>query len=344
MDILKKLTKDFYKAMEVYFDKQIIFPYMFLDEIYVKYGEQYDDCNIYMLMLQDKLEMIKLIPKSNCVIIKYKNISTGKVEKISIYYKDLFGTDIPTKFINFDIENFGEILKVEIQKEIFEVIKLSFGLPSNMSNIFILNIYDLITISKKDEETQEYYDVVYIGQSNPKAEYRTIFDRLRKHEKVAEVFKDYNLKYRDKELMVCIMHARSKLHNLDGLLMLGCSEWKEFDSVGEKIDDTAIIDVTEAMLIYHFKPLYNIMLKDSVPNVNMKIYSQFVEAGIDRVEVQVHLFLQTFKNSIRLITETQKTICKLRTLKCNINELYQNGESTDILYEDIDDKLYDILQ
>lgn len=97
-------------------------------------------------------------------------------------------------------------------------------------------------------------------------------------------------------------------------------------------------------MIYHFKPLYNIMLKDSVPNVNMKIYSKFVEAGIDRVEVQVHLFLQTFKNSIRLITETQKTISKLRTLKCNINELYQKGESTDILYEDIDDKLYDILQ
>ena len=342
-DLVKELTKDFYKVMEVYFDKQIIFPYMFLKDIHKAYQEQYDDCNIYMLMLCDKLEMIEATQELNYFIVKYKNISSGEVETLKMYYREWFGVDIPPQCIRISIEKFGQILKIEVQKEIFDRIKFMSGLPNDMSNILITNIYDLINLCKKDVETCENYNVIYIGQSNPKAEYRTIFDRLEKHEKITEVFRDYNLEYRDKELMVCIMHAKSKLHNIDGLLALGSTEWNQYDMVGEKIDNAAIIDITEAMLIYHFKPLYNIKLKDSMPNVDMKKYNQIMQARINRVEVQLNLFLDSFQNSIRLITKNQKTVSKLRTLRCNIDELYQIGENTDILYEDIDDRLYDML-
>lgn len=252
--------------------------------------------------------------------------------------------NIPFQFITVEIQKFGEILRVEVQKEFFDMFKIAYGLPISMSNVFMYNIYDIISVCKGNEETCENYEVIYIGQSNPKAEYRTIFDRLRKHEKVAEVFRQYNLEYRDKELMAFILHAKSKLHNVAGSLWLGETKWEEYDSVGDRIDDAAIIDVTEAMLIYHFKPLYNIKLKDAMPSIDKKIYKRLVEAKVNVINVGINLYLQTYKNYIVLITEKQKTISKLRILQCNIDDLFEGDETTDILYEDIDDELYPIIQ
>lgn len=344
MDVMKSLTQDFYKIMEIYFDKVIIFPYMLLDEIQEKYQGKYDDCNIYMLMLRDKLEIEKVSNKKFNLQIKYRNISTKKAQVASLYYRDLFGIDIPAKYIETSIEKFGEVIRIEINKEVFDTMKIMMGLPSSMSNIFICNIYDIVTISERDKETYEEYKVIYIGQSNPKKEYRTIFDRLRKHEKVAAVFREYNMEYRDKELMVYILHTKSKLINMDCFLVLGSTEWQKCDKVGEQIDASAMIDIAEAMLIYYFKPHYNIKLKDSLPNVNKKVYRQLVEAGLNSINLGINLYLQTFKNCIALVTKEQRTTTKFRMLKCNIDTLCCNSENADIMYEDIADELYEIIQ
>jgi hypothetical protein len=82
MDEVKKVLADFYKVMEIYFDKEIIFPYMFLDEIQERYRGQYDDANIYMLMLNDKLEILKVKKKQNYSFILHK--SGKNIEEIKL--------------------------------------------------------------------------------------------------------------------------------------------------------------------------------------------------------------------------------------------------------------------
>ena len=341
---MKNLTRDFYKLMEIYFDKVILFPYMLLDEIQERYQGAYDDCNIYMLMLRDKLEIEKISNKKDKLQIKYRNVSTNKTKIVSLYYRDLYGIEIPARYVETSIEKFGEIVKIEINKEVFDTMKIMWGFLRDMSNILICNIYDIITMSEREKETYEEYEVIYIGQSNPKKEYRTIFDRLRKHEKIASVFREYNLEYRDKELMVYILHTKTKLLNMDGLLFLGSTEWQKCDKVGERMDDTAMIDITEAMLIYHFKPHYNIKLKDSMPSINMKVYKQLVEAGLNYISLGMDLYLQTYKNCIALVTKMQRTTTRFRILKCNVDALYYNSENADIVYEDVADELYKIIQ
>lgn len=327
--------------MEIYFDKMIIFPYMFTDEIQKIYGGYYDDCNIYMLMLQDKLEIVEVINERYTLQIKYKNIATKNVKNIIIYKRDLLGIDIPNQYIETSIDKFGEILKIKINMEVFNTIRILWGLPSDMSNIFMYNIYDILTLAEREIETSEEYEVIYIGQSDPKKEYKTVFDRLRSHEKVAKVFREYNLEYRDKELMVFILHTKSKLLNKDGVCYSGNTKWKDYDEVGEKINDSAIIDIAEAMLIYHFKPHYNIKLKDSMPSKNKKVYRQLVEAGLNSIILGLNLYLQPCRNCVKLFTEVQRTTTKLRDLMCNIDILYHDDTDVFIEYEDITDQLYE---
>lgn len=54
MDSIRHFCDDFYKSLEIYFDKEIIFPYTFLEEMQQQ-RSMYNDCNIYMLLLADKL-------------------------------------------------------------------------------------------------------------------------------------------------------------------------------------------------------------------------------------------------------------------------------------------------
>ncbi|EON70563.1 hypothetical protein H131_21012 [Lysinibacillus sphaericus OT4b.31] len=71
------------------------------------------------------------------------------------------------------------------------------------------------------------------------------------------------MKYRDKELVIFLLHTKSKLHTVmtpDSMtsILLGNSYWQTTDKLGEKITDATVVNVVEAMLIYHFRPQYNI--------------------------------------------------------------------------------------
>ena len=129
-----------------------------------------------------------------------------------------------------------------------------------------------------------------------------------------------------------MLHTKSKLINMDGFLLLGSTEWRDYDKVGDRIDDTAMIDIAEAMLIYRFKPHYNVKLKDSMPNINKKVYKQLAEAGLSSISLGMNLYLQIFKNCIALVTAVQRTSTKMRVLECNIDALFYNKKNADITY------------
>ena len=328
--------------MEIYFDKEIVFPYAFLAGIQQRY-DKYNDCNIYMLMLADKLEILSVRCQKECIRIKYKNLVTKEKNILKLAYRRLWNLQIPRRFIKLQIENFGTILDITLNEQGKRFLVQMY--PHIMcENVNIkINVYDLLNVCMTENDIQEKMTVLYIGQSSPQKEYKTIFDRLRKHEKILEVFRRYNLEYRDKELMVFLGHVKSKLHNMGGMLILSSSMWEKYDSVGEIIDESSIIDISEAMLIYHYKPKYNIKLKDSIPNINMKTYNQFIKAGVDRIDLGLDLYFEDCEIQINLETDTQQVFSKMRILHCLTEELYQKQIDAHIYYEDVDDELYKLI-
>lgn len=337
------MFEDSNKKMEVYFSKEFIFPYMFLDEIEKSHME-YSDTNIYMIMLQNRLEIIEAKFHKGVLNIKYRDLIMKEMFNIDNIL--LFPFYISDESLNISIINFGIAIEVSIDSKGIDYIERNypeFSQEREFDKSIKLQIYDIVSWSKSQEITKGEYEILYIGQSNPKDEYKTIYNRLKRHEKILEVYRNYNLEYQNRELMILVLKATSKLHNIYKNLVLSSSKWQTFDTVGEKISDDSIIDLTEAMLIYHFKPKYNIRLKDAIPNIKLKTYENVVRANIDSIEIGINLFFSGCKDRIVLFTETQYIDSLLRILRCNLNELYEKNENARIIPVDIEDWEYCLL-
>lgn len=343
--MIVKVTIKIEKTFEIFFEKEYIFPYTYMDLVREQ-KKEYIDGNIYMIMLTNKLEIIKALFAQGRLFVQYKDLETKKVYQISNLV--LFQFNIPDKFVKVEICDYGTSLEIELTIDGLEYINQNFSkmfYEHDFTQKKKVSIYDLLNISTQEVETKNEYKILYIGKSNPDNTYQTIFDRLTKHEKILQIYRDYNLKFRNKELMVFLLTAKYKLHNdisLDPLttIMFGNSKWKTFDKIGMKITEVNLMDVTEAMLIYHFKPEYNIEFKNSIPNIKLKTYSQLSEAKVNNIYLGLNLYLQKYKNCINLYTDTESVFSKLRILHCNLNDLYKNTSQTSIIAEDISDTEY----
>ncbi|MBE6034148.1 MAG: hypothetical protein E7222_05550 [Clostridiales bacterium] len=335
------------KLLEVYFDTEYIFPYMYLEDVRTLYP-QYGNASIYMVMLADKYQIIEA-QYFDQLVLKYMCLDSGTIDVISNI--SLFPFRVPHEYVNLNICNYGTSIEIELNGFGIEYIKnnyIEFFRQLDINRKVKMSIYDLINISKQEEETRETYEVLYIGQSFDSSVGRNIFDRLSTHEKILKIYRDYNMKYRDKELVVFLLHPKSKLHtimmpDLLTTISLGNSYWQTTDELGEKITNATVINVIEAMLIYHFKPVYNIKLKNSIPNIDLKTYSELKNAGVHQIDLGLNLFFEPNKNCIQLFTETSKVCSKLRILHCFLENLYHKKSESEIEAEDINDELYRLL-
>lgn len=331
------------KLLEAYFDNEIIFPYMYLDDIYEQHI-QFRDANIYMVMLAEKYQVLSAKFVNQTLVIIYECLESGVRYEISNI--ELFNFFVPDNIVNIKICDCGIAIEVIISTDGIEFIKRNYKIT--LSEKVKISIYDLINMSNTNIETFETYEVLYIGQSFNSGNGRTIFDRLSTHEKILKICREYNMKYRDKELVIFLLHSKSKLNtmlNPDVLtsIYFGNSYWQTTDEVGEKITDATVTNIIEAMLIYHFKPEYNIKLKNSIPNLDIKTYSELKNAGVHEIQVGLNLYLEPNKNCIRLFTKTVNVVSKLRILKCSLENLYNKKQSSEIEIEDIDGELYRII-
>ncbi|HBU90676.1 MAG TPA: hypothetical protein DEB53_05645 [Bacillus pumilus] len=330
------------KLLDIFFDKQYIAPYMYLEDIKIHY-EEFSDSNIYMIMLSDKYEIVEVSKIHQKLNVKYKNLSSNE-EKVINFTMPFF---IPSEFIEFEVCDHGTALEVSIGQQGAEFINQQ--KIYNVPNKIKWTIYDLVNISNYDIETIKSFEVLYIGQSITKNSGRNIYDRLSNHEKILKIYRDYNLKYRNKELMVFLLRCNSKLinkfsdHEFKNEIIMGNSRWKETDELGFKLTDYALINVTEAMLIYHFKPKYNIKFKNSVPNVELKVYSELQNAGVSEIYVGLNLFFEASRNRNQLYTDFSQVKAKLRILKCSLEKLYHKNIETDIEIEDVSDFMYEFM-
>lgn len=333
------------KLLEIYFDTEFIFPYMYLEDVRTLYP-QYGNASIYMVMLADKYQIIEVQYLNQQLVLKYKCLESGVINVISNI--PLFPFQIPHGYVNFNICDYGTAIEIEVIDLGIEFIKnnyADFFKQLDLHRKIKISIYDLINISKQEVETSEIYEVLYIGQSFDSGVGRNIFDRLSNHEKILKIYRDYNMKYRDKELVVFLLHPKSKLHtfimpDLLTTISLGNSHWQTTDELGEKITDATVTNVIEAILIYHFKPEYNIKLKNSIPNLELKTYSELQNAGVHQINLGLNLYFKPNKNNVQLFTGTTTVCSKLRILRCFLENLYNKKNESEIEVEDINDELY----
>lgn len=336
------------KLLEIYFDTEYIFPYMYLEDIREQHP-QYSNSNIYMVMLANKYQIVGAQYINQQLVVKYNCLELNMSDEISNI--TLFPFNVPHGCVSINVCDYGTAIGIEISDFGMKFIKDNYADFFNQSDLnrkMKISIYDLINISKQNEETSEAYEILYIGQSFDSGAGRNIFDRLSTHEKILKIYRDYNMKYRDKELVVFLLHPKSKLHTVmtpDSLttISLGNSHWQITDELGEKITNATVINVIEAMLIYHFKPEYNIKLKNSIPNLDLKTYSELQNAGVHQIDLGLNLYFEPNKNCIQLFTGTTNVCSKLRILYCYLENLYYKKSESEIEVEDINDELYRII-
>lgn len=336
------------KLLEIYFDNEYIFPYMYLEDIREQHPK-YGNSNIYMVMLANKYQIVDAHFINQQLVVNYNCLELNISDEISNI--KLFPFNVMNEYVSISVCDYGTAIEIEISQFGIEFIKnnyVDFFNQSDFNRKMKFSIYDLINISKQIKDTSESYEILYIGQSFDRGSDRNIFDRLSTHEKILKIYRDYNMKYRDRELIVFLLHPKSKLHTIaspDSLttISLGNSHWQTTDELGEKITNATVINVIEAMLIYHFKPKYNIKLKNSIPNLDLKTYSELHSAGVHQIDLGLNLYFEPNKNCIHLFTETTSVCSKLRILHCFLENLYNKKSESEIGVEDINDELYRII-
>lgn len=334
------------QTLEIFFKEEFIFPYIQLDEMNNQHPD-WSESSIYLVMLSNKYKIMHTKFKNQLLVVKYQDETKNTFHLLSNI--KIFPFYMPEHYVEVRVVNFGIMLEIEITQSGIDFIK------KNHSNYYDdsfyhskISIYDLINLSFQDEETNHDFTVLYIGQSIAKENGRTIYDRLNDHEKILKIYRDYNTNYQDQEIFIMLLKPDSKLFNAytfdESLLTIisGNSEWESTDKLGKTITKSTIINITETMLIQHFKPEYNIHFKNSNPTLNIKSYSELYDAEVNEIHIGVNLHFQPTKQNINLYTAKESVTSKLRILKCNIDNLYMKQDNSKIDSEDLSDEMYGI--
>lgn len=137
------------------------------------------------------------------------------------------------------------------------------------------------------------YEVLYVGQAYGKNGNRTALDRIAKHETLQQILSDCLNNHPDQEIFVLL--GDFSYQNM--LMSLPHKDYKGkynetversfFEKDNFNIDDKELINVTEAMLIKYFEPVYNQNFKDSFPSKTHTSYSTLYERDIRTIGLEI---------------------------------------------------------
>lgn len=331
------------KTMEIYFDKEFLFPYNYLDAV-DHLLEPYGKSAIYFILESDKLKITNCKIISGKIVIEYQNLKTKKCYIIDNVI--LFPFNIPINYVHLKIVSNGAQLECGIKKEGINFLRKHYpnvSNPEKYSDYLKLSVYDLVMKSKSLIETKQNYTVLYIGKS------QEIKKRLYKHETIQKISREYSLYHSETEIAVMLLHPKSKLYNSYEFnayfsnITLGNPNWQNNSYLANKIGNNELLSVTEAMFIQTFKPFYNKKFNHSNPQISQKTYKILAENSVDKIIIGLNLFFQECKDIINL---SSNSICtenhKLIWFSCDLASLFAKANLT-IKIEKIDDEKYSII-
>ena len=319
-------------SFEIAFDKQFMIPDFSIDDVSQLYPEYGGDA-IYMILQADKLELTNIYFDHDPPVIEYRNTTTGKLHLLSnlwFFQHPIHRDSLHMKIISGTLIEVG--IKEAWRRRDPELKKYT---PIKYS------IYDLITQYSREHETVSEYDLLYIGSS------KNGYQRLTDHKTILKIYRNTDAFHPKKEIFSWILKPKAKFYkkSMGDLtsIVLSSSVWPREDFFDIDVGPEDLLLITEAILINYFKPEYNEQYVNKLPNKSQAVYAKLHDAGVKNLQVNLNLFMQTYKDILSIKTNIINTNkAKHITLYCSLENLEKNPEKSIISADVMPEELYSI--
>lgn len=144
----------------------------------------------------------------------------------------------------------------------------------------------MIDIIARQKSLTVKFDILYIGQSGGVKSNRNSIIRLKDHKKLQMILSDYRVNHSNKDIYILAI----KLGVTQPLIYNAMSKAEPKYSINHlSPNKNQIINIVEAMLIYHFQPQFNEKLKRTFPLVLTESYKQFFKLDYWNISFDYYL-------------------------------------------------------
>jgi hypothetical protein len=146
-------------------------------------------------------------------------------------------------------------------------------------------------------------EIIYIGKAFGKKGERTALERLKSHSTLQHIQSEAIFNDWDEDIVLTLWELSPVLLTMADGTAESYQKSDEEDSnhlqrvISNTIEMKQMINISEAALIYYFKPEYNEKFKNNFPNVKHKGYQSYydldynsVSVELDTSELNIHLF------------------------------------------------------
>lgn len=310
---------------------------------------------IYYILAGDRYEIKEYSGKENVLTIKIVNCSTKEILDVnldmtaSFKVSDISCLEISlcdnNAMIEFSYNKKGiDYLKQHDSVAYYIALKNREKNVRYFCKIHAKSLYDM-QFKTGNREYIGQYEVLYIGQSKKD----NIFDRLSNHKTLQRIMCDSMRNFRDKELYIMVhsvgrkLFLQQDLESYNATVIIGNAIERSFKmsnvtrdkKINLKINNDDIINIAEALLIYHFKPLYNDKLTKNNGLEKLSIYRKIGDLEINPITFSLDWFWEDSGEKMILSTMETKTLTKGSWLECKFTH-----DEVKINYVDIPEKIY----
>jgi len=276
------------------------------------FKDESEDYNLYFIMSGERAKF-KNVEISNQEIINL-NFFYGKEEfTFSLNQKDL--SEKPFTLNNFKMSKDFQSLDFVLFEDDLKYIQTTKNIPledKEQDGKFVINFkaHDIAKAYFVEHNKTLDFDLLYIGQSQNVG----AISRLENHSKFQNILADCLANYPDKMIYVLLLNIQKPqvMIGIDGTSKdVFVSEEQDIEHLTKLIQNIQqttsfkeIVNIAEALLIYHFKPKYNERLKSEFPNKNSIGYQNYITCDYHQVKFE---FMQynIFFPQLRFNTKTK---------------------------------------
>lgn len=328
--------------LDISMGKKYILDYEYLDETRnIINGEEY---RLYFVMLGDKYNIVNYHGIASVLNIICKDESNGNTYNVQFDMLGSFRVN-SIECLNVELCNQGSLLHISYTEKGIQYLKNHY--PNEYAiycqrveecgefwiKIHVKNLIEMY-FAVNEEEIIRKHQVLYIGQSKQD----NIFDRIENHSIIQKINREVGKRFKGKSIEIMLYDVRCKIIDRTSVEKYN-AEILSSNSLGnsfelfEAIRRNEAIDISEAMLIAHFKPEYNKNLKEV--NSSLKTYSRFRDVEIGSVNFTLDLFWEEAKEKSILYTDSIETETKARIITCKFTD-----KDIEFSYDDLEDKYY----
>ena len=279
-----------------------------IEKLYELTGKDDRSYHIYSVLATDEyyIDLGKTKQKEDQIIFDLYRVTRKGFEHITLspfcLNKDLNHTKI-------DIISDYPFDKVSLQIKDEEFLKSHPDFPARIITLLPINLIDA---TLTDLGKRQKFEVLYIGQAFGNDGSRTALHRLSSHSTLQKILTEKNIKYPNKHIYLFLLEIRESLNLLfDGITPQAYksdAETKQHikNVISDLPRENQVINITEAALIHHFKPAYNVKLVDSFPNPLLKGYRQYFDLDYNSLMIELDLSFTNGMN-IELYSDANRT-------------------------------------